>query len=169
LAACPQDKEKGLIQYLHTGLIDKGWNSVLIPLLDNQPNKNRVLIQQVQKNALTKINAPIILLGNTCHNDTVLHYATQQNNTASMAAFTAYITLGVSLEDIQRNPHSSLNAPLLDIQGTANRSNTAYPTTWLNAIRLAKGKRMELPTANIDFQMQEDKLLFLISHWLRSI
>jgi len=115
---------------------------------------------------LAKIKAPIILLANTCHNDTVLQYAAQQNNTA---AFTAYITLGVSLEDIQNNPHSSLNAPLLDIQGTANRSNTAYPTTWLNAIRLAKGKRMELPTANIDFQTQEDKLLFLISHWLRSI
>ena len=163
LSACPQEKEQGLIQYLHAGLIDKGWNSVLISLRDTPLEQHATLIQTSRKQALEQVNAPVILLADNCHNDTVLSYASQPNN----SLFTAYITLGMQQKAGQYPQH--LNAPLLDVQGTANRSDVISPVKWLATLRLAKGKRMELPTATHNFTAQEDKLLFLISQWLRSI
>jgi len=163
LNGCPQTQDDGLIPYLHTGLINKGWNSVLMTLRDIPSEQHDALIKASQKNALAHVNAPVILLAYACYNETVLHYASQKNK----RLFTAYITLDMNLKEAQYARY--LNAPLLDVQGTANRNTPSFSNAWLDTLRLAKGKRMELPTATRNFKTQEDKLLFLISHWLRNI
>lgn len=163
LGGCPQKQDDGLIQYLHTGLVGKGWNSALIALGDTPLEQHKALIQANYKEALANTNAAVILLGYACHNKTVLQYASQQNQ----PLFTAYITLDMNLNDAQYA--RTLNAPLLDVQGTAHRTDLSSPKTWLDTLRLAKGKRMELPTATRNFKTQEDTLLFLVSQWLKSL
>ena len=111
LTGCLQAQEARLIPYLHTGLIDKGWNSILISLRDIPLAQQGRLIQASRKVALAKVNAPVILLADACHGNTVLDWASQQNN----RTFTAYITLGLDQKEGQYVPY--LNAPCLMHRG----------------------------------------------------
>lgn len=162
LNGCPSQVAHTLLtKHLSTGLIDKGWNTLLLDLPASETHNNSALIEQGIQYANAQSGTPIALLGHDCDATEILNLSKK-----SPANIAAYITLSLSNSAIPQEDYN-FNAPLLDIHGSA-QANSLTNTAWVKSIEKSGGRRMELPMADDNFSEQESGLIFLISNWLKN-
>lgn len=150
-----------LIKNMSTGLIEKGWNTLILDLPQTTHNKIASIIESSIQYASNQAGTAITLLGHGCDAPIILETAQKKSPHIS-----AYITLGLSDESLTQKAYH-FNAPLLDIHGSIETNKQDNPT-WLKSIEQSGGRRMEIPTANDNFTEQESSLVFLISNWLKN-
>jgi len=157
-----QDTHTKLIEHLRTGLIEKGWNTLLLEIPDNNAESYKAAIKEGSEYIKSQMGTPFTLLGHGCDAQALLNQATMPNS----PNISAYIALSLKEAATHKTTYK-FNAPLLDVHGSIGTTTESNPT-WLKSVEKSGGRRMELPMANADFLDQEDHLIFLISNWLKN-